>query len=170
MGSCLWRDGGCSSSCFFASQSEMCCTEALWICSVSTFVQPTDCIRVMYLLMYHPVARGARAIEQAKSEGMEWGRGVGLRCKAGAGVHMNGRQPVPRETCVTHFGGTTPFGSAPTKEAGRAVQQELQLRIPCTGAQIPWCPNSGHTCHDPSLVRTRVEPGFAANCGALLAN
>jgi hypothetical protein len=44
--------------------------------------------------------------------------GVGLQCKAG--MQTDGKNPLPRETRVTHFGGATPFGGASAEgPAGR---------------------------------------------------
>jgi hypothetical protein len=71
-------------------------------------------------------------IVQAKRKGTWWGQGAGIQCKAG--MHTNGNKPLPRETRVTHFGGTSPFRSVSTKGAGRAVHVSCSFRAPQTTA------------------------------------
>jgi hypothetical protein len=73
---------------------------------------------------------------QTESAGKEKGNAVGT----GSGPSMQGRyahyreNPLPRETRVTCFSGTTPFGSACTKGAGRAVHGSCSAHAPPTAA------------------------------------
>jgi hypothetical protein len=92
-------------------------------------------------------------------EATQWGRGAGLQCKAA--MHTNGKNPLPRETRVSHFGGTTHFGSASTKGASRAVQWELQHL--CTT-------DRSHTCHDQPLARTRADQDSRLIAGSYWPN